>query len=50
MNVLSLLLLAGAVFCFTLATLGVGGRVNLVALGLALWALEGLLPVLGRLD
>lgn len=50
MNVLSLLLLAGAVFCFTLAALGAGGRVNLLALGLALWALESLLPVLDKLD
>lgn len=33
------LLLAGAVICFGLATFGVAARINLVALGLGLWAL-----------
>lgn len=33
------LLVVAAVICFGLAAFGVGGRVNLVAAGLGLWAL-----------
>ena len=36
-------LLVAAVICFGLATIGVGARVNLVALGLACWAAAELL-------
>lgn len=39
-----ILLIAGAV-CFGLAAAGVGGRVNLIALGLLCWLLTVLLPL-----
>ena len=34
---LTLILLVAAFICFVLAALGVGGRINLAAAGLALW-------------
>jgi len=34
---LKLILLIAAFVCFVLAAFGVGGRINLVAAGLALW-------------
>lgn len=40
---LTLILLVLAFICFVLAALGVGGRVNLVAAGLAFWVLTLLL-------
>jgi len=48
MDALILLLLLGATVCFGLAAFGVGARVNLVALGLMLWVLTALIPVLER--
>lgn len=39
-----LLLLAAAFVCFALAAVGVGGKVNLVALGLALCVATQLVP------
>ncbi len=34
---IALVLLIAALICFVLATVGVNGPINLVALGLALW-------------
>lgn len=39
---LDLILLLGALVCFIAATVGVNARVNLTALGLALWVLASL--------
>jgi len=41
---LRLVLIVIAVVCFALAAAGVASRVNLQALGLALWATATLLP------
>jgi hypothetical protein len=41
---LAILLLAAALICFLLAAFGVGGRINLLAVGLALWVLTELIP------
>lgn len=41
---LTLILLIAGLICFLLAAFGVGGRVNLVALGLACWILTVLIP------
>lgn len=41
---LTTVLLALAFLCFALAAFGVGARVNLVAVGLALWVLTELIP------
>lgn len=46
----TLILLIFALACFVLAALNVGGaRINLVALGLALWVLSEVIPRLGDL-
>ncbi len=37
MNNLDLVLLVFALVCFVLAAFGVGGKINLVAAGLAFW-------------
>jgi len=50
MDALILLLLIGAAVCFGLAAFGVGGRINLVALGLLLWILTVLIPAMSGLD
>lgn len=42
MITLKLLLLVAAIILFALAALGVGGRFNLVAAGLACWAATGI--------
>jgi hypothetical protein len=43
---ITLLLLIGALVCFILAALGVAvPRINLVALGLALWVLTVIIPL-----
>lgn len=39
---LDLVLLIAAFVCFVVATIGIPSRVNLVALGLALWVLTGI--------
>jgi len=39
---LDLLLLVAAFICFVLVSAGVGSRVNLVGLGLALWVLTAI--------
>lgn len=44
---LAVVLLLIAAVCFGLAAFGVGGRVNLVALGLLAWVLVPLLGALG---
>jgi len=42
---IALILYVVAFVCFVLAALGVGGRVNLIAVGLALWVFAvGILP------
>lgn len=47
---LTLILLIFALACFALAAFNVGGsRVNLVALGLALWVLSEIIPAIGDL-
>lgn len=46
MNIIRIILLTAGLVCFGLATFGVGGRLNLVALGLACWILTELLPAL----
>ncbi|GAA3429989.1 hypothetical protein ACWDTT_21030 [Streptosporangium sandarakinum] len=47
---LTLLLLILALACFVLAAFNIGGpRVNLIALGLALWVLTELIPKFGDL-
>lgn len=43
---LIILLLLAALIMFLLAAFGVGGRVNLLALGLACWVASQLLPML----
>lgn len=40
---LTIVLLVAGLLCFLLAAFGVGGRVNLVALGLACWILTALI-------
>jgi hypothetical protein len=44
---LALVLYLIAAVCFALAAFGVGGRVNLIALGLFAWVL---VPLLGQLS
>ncbi|GAT68219.1 hypothetical protein HS048_28150 [Planomonospora sp. ID91781] len=47
---LTLILLIFALACFLLAAFGIGGaRINLLALGLALWVLSELVPRIGDL-
>ena len=46
MDVITMVLLIAAIVCFVLAAFGVGGRINLVAAGLACWALSALVPAL----
>ncbi|GGO74967.1 hypothetical protein [Nonomuraea cavernae] len=47
---ITLILLIFALACFVLAAFNVGGgRVNLIALGLALWVLTELIPHFGDL-
>ncbi|GAA2653330.1 MULTISPECIES: hypothetical protein [Nonomuraea] len=47
---ITLILLIFALVCFVLAALNVGGgRVNLIALGLALWVLTEIIPKIGEL-
>lgn len=47
---ITLILLIFALACFVLAAFNVGGsRVNLIALGLALWVLTEIIPHLGDL-
>lgn len=43
---LVILLLLAALIMFLLAAFGVGGRVNLIALGLACWVASQLLPMI----
>jgi len=50
MELLILLLLIAAAICFGLAAFGVGGHINLTALGLLFWVLTALLPALTSLD
>jgi len=50
MDAIVFLLLVGAAVCFGLAAFGIGGRINLVALGLLLWVLTVLLPAVSGLD
>lgn len=50
MNILDVLLLAGAAIVFGLAAAGVAGRVNLVAAGLLLWVLVPLIDAVTRLE
>lgn len=47
MEVLLLVLLIAAVVCFGLAAANLATRVNLVALGLMLWAITVLIPAIG---
>lgn len=44
MELLTVILLIAAVACFIAAAIGIGARINLVALGLACWATTVLLP------
>lgn len=46
MNIIRIILLTAGLVCFLLATFNVGGRLNLVALGLACWILTQLLPAI----
>jgi hypothetical protein len=46
MTIIRIILLTAALVCFLLATFGIGGRLNLVALGLACWVLTVLLPAI----
>lgn len=45
---ITMLLLLLAFVCFVLAAFGVSSRVNLVAVGLALWVLTELIPALQK--
>lgn len=45
---ITMLLLLLAFVCFTLAAFGVSSRLNLVAVGLALWVLTELIPALQK--
>jgi hypothetical protein len=48
MSALILVLLIAGFICFALATFGVSvPRINLLALGLALWVLAELIPAIG---
>jgi hypothetical protein len=49
MAVLFLILLVAAFLCFLAATFNVAARINLVALGLALWVLVPLVQILRTL-
>lgn len=42
---LTLILKIAALVCWGLAAFGVGGKINLVALGLALWFLPEIVPL-----
>lgn len=44
MEILILFLLVGGAVCFLLAAVGVGSRVNLLALGLLFWIITVLVP------
>ncbi|MER6511011.1 hypothetical protein AB0C33_06730 [Nonomuraea sp. NPDC048881] len=47
---ITLILLILALACFVLSAFNIGGaRVNLLALGLALWVLSEIIPKLGQL-
>ncbi|GGS68015.1 hypothetical protein ACIBIZ_44745 [Nonomuraea spiralis] len=47
---ITLLLLVLALACFVLSAFNIGGaRINLLALGLALWVLSEIIPRLGEL-
>ncbi|WP_158088819.1 hypothetical protein [Thermoactinospora rubra] len=46
MRIITLILLIAGLVCFGLATLGVGGRINLVAAGLACWITTDLIEVI----
>lgn len=45
-DILILILLVAAAVMFGLAAFGVGGRINLIALGLLCWVLTQLLPAI----
>ena len=49
MDILTLILLLSAAIVFALAVFGVGGRINLIALGLFLWILVPLLKFIDDL-